>query len=198
MARRFAMRGSAPSARGRTRPARRPWLSPEVKAELRGIVFALLGLTVLLSLLVLPRHDNLVGSLGDRIAAGLTLLVGRPVAFTLPALLLWWALLSFKGRRPQHSWVKCGGAVLLMLSACALIGLATRHLPKEQSLEWAGVLGVFLAYDAPLALNLPRYLGVAGASLVFVAAAMAGLLIATGLLYTSLAGRVSAWLRAIP
>ncbi|MBN1475494.1 DNA translocase FtsK [Candidatus Sumerlaeota bacterium] len=189
MARRGSQRSRASSSRGRTRPVRQPWLSPQRKNELRGIGFWVLGLIAFLSLLSSVGGWRFAGSLGERLSGGLTLVVGKPVAFGLPVLLLWWGWLAFRGRHPGHSWVKYGGAVVLILACSALLGLTTRHLDKVACLEWSGILGVSLVYDAPLALNLPRYLGMAGSTVLFVAAAMAGLLLATDVLYTDVARR---------
>jgi DNA segregation ATPase FtsK/SpoIIIE, S-DNA-T family len=197
MARRGSKRSKASSSRGRTRPVRQPWLSLQRKNELRGIGFWVLGLIAFLSLLASAGGWRFAGSLGEKLSGGLTLVVGRPVAFGLPVLLLWWGWLSFRGRQPGHSWVKYGGAVVLILASSALLGLTTRHLDKAACLDWSGILGVSLVYDAPLALNLPRYLGMAGSTVLFVAAAMVGLLLATDVLYTDVARRTLRMLGAL-
>jgi S-DNA-T family DNA segregation ATPase FtsK/SpoIIIE len=191
MARPVSLRVGRASPRRRSRAAPRPWLSDSTKNELRGIGFGLLGVATLLSLVHLPGRGNLIGPLGAGISGLLTMIVGRPVAFCVPALLLWWGWLAFGGRRPQHSWVKYGGAVLLLISACALFGLPNLALEREAFLPWAGILGTFLVYDAPKALHLPRLLGVAGTGILFMGLGMAGLLLATDLQYSRVAARVS-------
>ena len=150
------------------------------------------GLAALLSLISLPNRGNLVGSLGDALSGWITWLVGAIVAFVVPALLLWWGWLAFRGQRPQHSWVRWTSALVLIVSACALIGLIKRGVETEVAMHWSGVIGCWLVTDDSMTLNLPRYIGVVGTTLLFSGLALVGLLLATDVLFMDVAKRIGA------
>lgn len=130
------------------------------------------------------RGEQWIGSFGSLIAQILSFAVGRYMAFVLPTLLAldgWSAMFATPspGRR-MRTWTRSLGAVLMILSGCALLGLHLSLRAKDPSaavFESGGIVGSFLV-DAR-GLNLVRHLGKTGSFITFYGLSIAGLVLFT-------------------
>ncbi|HTV50892.1 MAG TPA: DNA translocase FtsK 4TM domain-containing protein [Steroidobacteraceae bacterium] len=136
-----------------------------------------------------PAVHNRIGPVGAYVANLLFLLFGRP-AFLFPPMVLWgaWRLFRDRARTERGSRVntavRVGGFVLVLAASC---GLASLHwsqgaLPGDAG----GVLG-------GLGKELERGLSLLGATLLLIAAWMAGVSIAFGVSWFTVMDRLGAW-----
>jgi S-DNA-T family DNA segregation ATPase FtsK/SpoIIIE len=152
--------------------------------EIIAIALCALGLLLALCLLSYRPDDpswntanqaqarNLVGAVGANVAAALFQAVGL-AAYLLPLLLLAAAWRRFRTRRIRAPLSRVIGLVTLVLAASALLALSTIGPLIDKSFRPGGVAGTLIAEVLASALNT------VGASVLLVALALTGLLLAT-------------------
>lgn len=152
--------------------------------EIIAIALCALGLLLALCLLSYKPNDpswasagqaethNLVGAVGAWVAAALFQAVGL-AAYLLPLLLLAAAWRRFRTRRIRAPLSRVIGLVTLVLAASALLALSSIGPLMDKSFRPGGVAGTLVASVLAGALNT------VGASILLVALALTGLLLAT-------------------
>ena len=152
--------------------------------EIIAIALCALGLLLALCLLSYRPNDpswntagqaearNLVGAVGANVAAALFQAVGL-AAYLLPLLLLAAAWRRFRTRRIRAPLSRVIGLVTLVLAASALLALSSIGPLIDKSFRPGGLAGTLIAEVLASALNT------VGASVLLVALALTGLLLAT-------------------
>jgi DNA segregation ATPase FtsK/SpoIIIE, S-DNA-T family len=132
---------------------------------------------------------NRIGPVGAWVADTLFFLFGRP-AFLFPVMLgIWsWAVFRNRNRREPASWatlgVRTGGYLLVLLTSC---GLTTLHWDAGALRETAGgVIGIEIGQGLAAGLND------LGATLLMIAAWMAGVSLAFGVSWLTIMDRLGA------
>jgi S-DNA-T family DNA segregation ATPase FtsK/SpoIIIE len=115
---------------------------------------------------------NLVGAIGANVSAALFQAVGL-AAYLLPLLLLAAAWRRFRTRRIRAPLSRVVGLVTLVMASSALLALFSRHPLLDASFQPGGVAGTLIAQVLASGLNT------VGASVLLVALAATGLLLAT-------------------
>ena len=150
------------------------------------IAIALFAVSVLLALCLISYNPNdsswntagqegtrnLVGAIGSNIAVTLFQFVGL-AAYLLPLLLLAAAWRRFRTRHIRAPLSRIGGLLTLTLSASALLALSGLRPLFDASFQPGGVVGTLIARVFESGLNT------VGASVLLVALAATGLLLAT-------------------
>jgi S-DNA-T family DNA segregation ATPase FtsK/SpoIIIE len=177
-----------------------------MRKELLGIALFALVIFTLVSLLSYSPADpsihstaggqhvrNLFGLLGSH-SAGLLLGLVGPAAFWIPFLLLLASIRILGGKSLRHPLLALAGSVALVVASAGLLSLQAAP---------AGAIAIFgKRYPAggivglPLTSLLTRYTNPGGAGFILLLLWMSGLLLATGLSLTALAGRATVTARA--
>jgi S-DNA-T family DNA segregation ATPase FtsK/SpoIIIE len=137
----------------------------------------------------LPGVHNRIGPVGAWLADVLFFLLGRP-AFLLPLMLGAGAWALHRGVQPEaasriNSVVRVGGFLLVLVASC---GLTTMHWQPGSLRETAGgVIGSLIGS------GLKDGLGFLGATLLLLAAWMAGLSLAFGVSWFTVMDRLGTW-----
>jgi DNA segregation ATPase FtsK/SpoIIIE, S-DNA-T family len=162
--------------------------------EIVAIGLLAIGILMLLSLVSYRADDpswnstgsteikNLVGTVGANIAATLFQIVGL-AAYLIPPLLLAAAWRRFFTRSIQAPLFRVIGLVILVLSASALLTISGIKPLFDASVQPGGLIGSVVAY---LLVNI---LNTVGASILLLAVAATGLLLATNFSFANILGR---------
>ena len=126
---------------------------------------------------------NLAGPVGAHVADALLQSVGL-AAYLLPLLLLAAAWRRFRDRRIHAPLPRAAGLLILLLSAAALLALAGLPPLFDRSVQPGGLVGALVASSLASALNT------VGAGVLLLAAAAAGLLLATNFSFARAYDRV--------
>jgi S-DNA-T family DNA segregation ATPase FtsK/SpoIIIE len=115
---------------------------------------------------------NWAGSIGANVAATAFQFVGL-AAYLLPLLLFAAAWRRFRTRNILSPWSRLAGLVVLVVSASALLSISRLHPLFDSSVQPGGLLGAVVAQGLASGLNT------VGATVILVAIAATGLLLAT-------------------
>jgi S-DNA-T family DNA segregation ATPase FtsK/SpoIIIE len=126
---------------------------------------------------------NLAGTIGANVAAALFQFVGL-AAYLLPVLLFAAAWRRFRTRSMHAAFSSMIGLVMLVLSASALLSIAKLHPLFDQSVPPGGMAGALLSRVLASGLNT------VGATVLLVAIAATGLLLATSFSFIGLYERI--------
>lgn len=168
---------------------------PEDRSNLiRDIIGILLFLLAALLMLALISHRiNAVwtGQIGQNVAEGLVLYFGYYNAWLLPLLIIIYAYNSMRGESATSwhgGWLRLLGALLVIVSACALFTLSvpssSLSILKELAFQRGGLIGVFLIKAGLIVtktrdLSLHDLLGRVGSTLLFGTTALIGVVLFT-------------------
>ncbi|HKE60661.1 MAG TPA: DNA translocase FtsK [Pyrinomonadaceae bacterium] len=141
---------------------------------------------------------NWAGSIGANVAATAFQFVGL-AAYLLPLLLFAAAWRRFRTRNILSPWSRLAGLVVLVVSASALLSISRLHPLFDSSVQPGGLLGAVVAQGLASGLNT------VGATVILVAIAATGLLLATNFSFVRLyeaivtaAGTRFAFVSAVP
>ncbi|MEJ7617971.1 MAG: DNA translocase FtsK 4TM domain-containing protein [Pyrinomonadaceae bacterium] len=168
------------------RPPPRPPVAGKNSRRNEIVAIALFALAALFVLCLVSYHPNdsswnaggessirnLVGSIGASVAAALLQCVGL-AAYLVPVLLLAAAWRRFRTRKIHAPLPRVIGLVMLVLSASALLALSGFNPLFDSSVQPGGLVGRVIAHVLAMGLNT------IGAGVLLLAAAAAGLLLAT-------------------
>ncbi|MBI4368214.1 MAG: DNA translocase FtsK [Candidatus Omnitrophica bacterium] len=153
--------------------------------EVIGVLFLLTGLFTLISLLFFnpsdhsfytsyPNQDfrNVTGVTGVYLAHYLQLTFGLS-AYSVPALLLFWAGCFFLQKVPQKKWIEFVGLAISLAAISSLFSLITHESWKVKA---GGALGYFFAG------HLEKYFGVIGGLIITTCCLALSLVLATDFL----------------
>ncbi|MFP4380310.1 MAG: DNA translocase FtsK [Candidatus Sumerlaeia bacterium] len=156
--------------------------------------FCLLSLAVLL-LFALISEDagkSWIGAVGHGLAGISHFLVGRYVAYVLPALFILAGIHAFQGRIPFHPLRKIVAGMLILLSLCGMFALpailSAGMEGRGTAYDMGGAIGGFLISREGLGIS--KYLGPAGAWIVLGAAFLLGIMLSTEFLFTAFISRM--------
>src|SRR5262245_4483480 len=172
------------------------------------MVIALVALALLLGLCLISYHpndpswnaagessaQNWIGTIGANVAAALFQTIGL-AAYLVPVLILAAAWRRFRAQRINTPIYQLLGLVLFIFAAAALLSLAHLRPMFDASINAGGLAGVMISRALVSGLNT------IGASILLVAAAAVGVLLATNFSFAALGqslGSPSAALRALP
>src|SRR5262245_50046592 len=122
---------------------------------------------------------NWAGSIGANVAATAFQFVGL-AAYLLPLLLFAAAWRRFRTRNILSPWSRLAGLVVLVVSASALLSISRLHPLFDSSVQPGGLLGAIVAQGLASGLNT------VGATVILVAIAATGLLLATNFSFVRL------------
>ena len=128
---------------------------------------------------------NWAGAIGANVAAALFQAIGV-AAFLLPPLLLAAAWRRFRARKIQTPFYPLLGLIILVLSASALLSISQLKPVFDASVQPGGLVGTVIARTLASGLNT------AGATVILVALAATGLLLATNFSFIGLYERLIA------
>jgi DNA segregation ATPase FtsK/SpoIIIE-like protein len=141
---------------------------------------------------------NWAGSIGANVAATVLQFIGL-AAYLLPLLLFAAAWRRFRTTSIHGSWSRIVGLVVLVISASALLSISRVHPLFDSSVQPGGLLGAIVAQGLVSGLNT------VGATILLVAIAATGLLLATNFsfirLYVSVIAAIGtrfAFVHAVP
>ena len=116
--------------------------------------------------------QNWAGSIGANVAAGAFQFIGL-ASFLLPLLLFAAAWRRFRRNTIHHAWSRIAGLVILVVAASALLSISQLKPLFDASVQPGGLLGAVVAQ------SLASGLSNVGATVLLVAIAATGLLLAT-------------------
>ena len=122
---------------------------------------------------------NWAGAIGANVAAALFQAIGV-AAFLLPPLLLAAAWRRFRARKIQTPFYPLLGLIILVLSASALLSISQLKPVFDSSVQPGGLVGTVIARTLASGLNT------AGATVILIALAATGLLLATNFSFIGL------------
>ncbi|CAN5869251.1 hypothetical protein BH18ACI4_BH18ACI4_13890 [soil metagenome] len=128
---------------------------------------------------------NWAGAIGTNVAAGLFQAIGI-AAFLLPLLLLAAAWRRFRSQSIGPPLYPLVGLIILVLAASALVSVSQLHPLFDSSVQPGGFVGTIVAR------TLAGGLGTVGATIVLIAAAATGLLLATNFSFVGLYEKLAA------
>src|SRR6266496_1373872 len=154
--------------------------------EIVAILFLALGLLLSLCLISAAFYPNdpswnaagqtethnWAGSIGANVAATVLQFVGL-AAYLLPLLLFAGAWRRFRARITHSAWTRVIGLAVLVIAASALLSISRLHPLFDSSVQPGGLLGAVIAQGLASGLNT------LGATVLLVAIAATGLLLAT-------------------
>lgn len=163
--------------------------------ELSGLCIALMACFVAVSLCLDQKSSWNTGVVGAAVSDALRLLLGRYVAFAVPAGLLVLGVHVFLARRFPWSVARAVGVFLLLPAAAGLLALPYADDPemRRESFAQAGALGTFMVEW--YGLRLVGNFGVIGAAMVLVGLGLVGIVMATHQPVTALCLAVAGHLR---
>ena len=161
--------------------------------EILAILFIALGLLLMLCLISAALHpndpswnsagqnetQNWIGSIGANVAATAFQFIGL-AAYLLPLLLFAAAWRRFHTYNIQNSWTRIVGVVVLVVAASALLSISQMSPLFDASVQPGGLLGAVVAQ------GLASGLSSVGATVLLVAFAATGLLLATNFSFVRL------------
>jgi DNA segregation ATPase FtsK/SpoIIIE-like protein len=161
----------------------------EVRRELLGALTVLAGLFVL-ACLIAGDSASAVGAMGTRLRGALQVVFGIPVAFLIPAAVIWLGVEMFLGRVRRWSALRIVGIFVALWAVTGLLALpgAGVEEARTETFQRAGMLGVFLVEDRGLA--LANQFGIVGASLILCGLLLVGLVMTTNSALSSLMTRM--------
>ncbi|MCC6546232.1 DNA translocase FtsK [Candidatus Sumerlaeota bacterium] len=147
--------------------------------EIIAVVIALFSVFLMISLLVGPDGDSLIGPVGTTTSRALRFLFGNFVAFAIPAFVLWFAFQLFFGYRARWSPTRSLGICVLVLAATGMLALphADNVDLRPETFARAGAIGTFMVEWEGL--RLVGTFGMIGAAMVLVAMAIVGFVMIT-------------------
>lgn len=147
--------------------------------EIVAVMIALFALFLMISLLVGPNGDSLIGPVGTTTSRGLRFLFGNFVAFSIPAFIMWFAVQLFFGYRARWSPSRSLGICMLVLAVAGMLALpnADDMDLRQQTFARAGAIGTFMVEWEGL--RLVGTLGMIGAAMVLTAMALVGFVMIT-------------------
>jgi S-DNA-T family DNA segregation ATPase FtsK/SpoIIIE len=128
---------------------------------------------------------NWAGAIGAYVSAALFQSIGL-AAYLLPCLLLAAAWRRFRTRSFRAPFARLVGLVLLTLAAAALLSISNIHPIFDQSVQPGGLVGTLIARGLASGLNT------VGATVLLVAVAATGLLLATNFSFVALYEKLGA------
>ncbi|HEX7331177.1 MAG TPA: DNA translocase FtsK 4TM domain-containing protein [Pyrinomonadaceae bacterium] len=154
--------------------------------EILGILFLALGLLLALCLISAAFYpndpswnsagqaetQNWAGSIGANVAATAFQFIGL-AAYLLPLLLFGAAWRRFHSSSGHHPWTRIAGLLVLVVAAAALLSISQMRPLFDASVQPGGLLGAVVAQGLASGLNN------VGATVLLVAIAASGLLLAT-------------------
>jgi len=160
--------------------------------EIKGIFFIAAGLIILASLISFDTHDvsfhtypannpphNLVRMFGAYLSAALVFSIGRIPSFIIPFFVLWIGVSFFRQNPPYWSFYRGMGFLILIISACALVGLF--YLRTETlSFYRGGGLGYLISRV------VVKYFGEFGGYIVFLSLFLLSFALVTEILVSTL------------
>src|SRR5215216_3050626 len=161
--------------------------------EILAILFIALGLLLALCLISAAFYpndpswnsagqaetQNWAGSIGANVAATAFQFIGL-AAYLLPLLLFAAAWRRFHSSSVHHPWSRIVGLVVLVVAAAALLSISQMHPLFDSSVQPGGLLGAVVAQ------GLASGLSNVGATVLLVAIAATGLLLATNFSFVRL------------
>jgi DNA segregation ATPase FtsK/SpoIIIE, S-DNA-T family len=161
--------------------------------EILAILFLALGLLLALCLISAAFYpndpswnsagqaqvQNWAGSIGANVAATAFQFIGL-AAYLLPLLLFAAAWRRFRASSGHHPWSRIIGLVVLVVAAAALLSISQMHPLFDSSVQPGGLLGAVVAQ------GLASGLSSVGATVLLVAIAATGLLLATNFSFVRL------------
>lgn len=152
-----------------------------VQHELLGATIFFVGLFLLAVLLFGENAEQYVGTIGIQLHATLVLLFGEIISYFFPFAIMTFGILFFFGQSIKTSFPKAVGMAFVLLSLCGLMAIPQADLleSRQNNLQLAGILGVFLTeYEG---LQLVARFGRLGSSFVLSITLLLGLVLSTGL-----------------
>ena len=131
------------------------------------------------------QTHNLVGSVGANVAAALYQAIGF-AAYLLPVLLFAAAWRRFRSRRIHAPFSRIVGLLMLVVSTSALLALSGMGPRFDESFQPGGLTGTLIARALASGLHM------VGASILLIAVAAVGLLLATNFSFTHAYERIVA------
>ncbi|MDK2970675.1 MAG: segregation ATPase FtsK/SpoIIIE, family [Candidatus Sumerlaeota bacterium] len=167
----------------------RPFGRREVRRELLGSLAVLAGLFLLVCL-VAGTRESAVGVLGARMREGLKIVFGLPVAFLIPATVIWLGVEMFIGRTRRWSAMRIFGLFFTVWAISGLLALpgAGGEEPRPETFERAGMLGVFLVENRGL--GLVSQFGSVGTALMLCGLLLVGLVMTTNSAISAMVAKV--------
>src|SRR5919205_3449847 len=161
--------------------------------EILAILFIALGLLLALCLISAAFYpndpswnsagqaetQNWAGSIGANVAATAFQFIGL-AAYLLPLLLFAAAWRRFHASSVHHPWTRIVGLIVLVVAAAALLSISQMHPLFDRSVQPGGLLGAVVAQ------GLASGLSNIGATVLLVAIAATGLLLATNFSFVRL------------
>ncbi|HVF22667.1 MAG TPA: DNA translocase FtsK [Pyrinomonadaceae bacterium] len=127
----------------------------------------------------LSETQNWAGSIGANVAATAFQFIGL-ASFLLPLLLLGAAWRQFRRNAAHHPWTRIAGLIVLVIAASALLSISPMKPLFDSSVQPGGLLGAVVSQ------GLASGLSNVGATVLLVAIAATGLLLATNFSFVHL------------
>src|SRR5215207_3919358 len=161
--------------------------------EILAIIFVALGLLLSLCLISAAFYpndpswnsagqsstQNWAGSIGANVAATAFQFIGL-ASFLLPLLLFAAAWRQFRRNAAHHPWTRIAGLIVLVVAASALLSISQMRPLFDSSVRPGGLLGAVVSQGLASGLNN------VGATVLLIAIAASGLLLATNFSFVRL------------
>ncbi len=153
------------------------------------------GLFSFLSVAFSTTNMALFGTVGAAVHKGLTLVFGFPAALALPLLMTYWGVRGIQKRSTERLFPRLAAVAAVTVFLCALLTLPyyAKSGLEQKCLWMGGALGNFIT--SPKGLGIPRYIGIAGSTLVFLAALVPALLFSTEMMFRPALKVLLAWIQ---